>query len=158
MKNYVTEFESKNLFSNRKEERSTIVIPKNELFVRGREKEKMVNENVLTNPTIVKFSRNRILRKRDFLFQKTPRSFSYTLKRQTLTCSDSHPLVKIVFLDLVVTRSCLETILPNFLEYLPLFVNEKNLKCTFLYLYRESWYSYDLVKRCFRGKRSETGI
>lgn len=98
MKNYVTEFELKNLFSNRKEERSTIVIPKNELFVRKREKEKMVNENVLTNPTIVKFSRNRILRKRDFLFQKTPRSFSYTLKRQTPdlfrfppTCKDRFP-------------------------------------------------------------------
>lgn len=35
--------------------------------------------------------------------------------------SPLHSLVKIlVFLDLVVTRSCLETILPNFLEYLPL--------------------------------------
>lgn len=34
--------------------------------------------------------------------------------------SPLHSLVKIVFLDLVVTRSCLETILPNFLECLPL--------------------------------------
>lgn len=40
MKNYVTEFELKNLFSNRKEERSTIVIPKNELFVRERERKR----------------------------------------------------------------------------------------------------------------------
>lgn len=112
MRDYATDdFELKNSVEKRNDRRSTLLrtrMPLRTNVSRGRKK-RVLNEGVLTNTKYCRISRRQNSSKeRNFLFS------------ENLTCPDSH---------------WLETILPNFLEYLPLFVNGKNLRCTFLYVY-----------------------